>query len=80
VLKDRASLEVVWQAVVARQMELKEGHIRANVLSPGATETPVIDGLFDSKEAAEVGRGQFISATPLGRMGRPEEIASAALF
>ncbi|MDR3614768.1 MAG: glucose 1-dehydrogenase [Candidatus Obscuribacterales bacterium] len=61
-------------------MELKDRHIRSNVLSPGATDTPIIDGLFGSKEAAEVGKKQFVAATPLGRMGRPEEIASAALF
>jgi NAD(P)-dependent dehydrogenase (short-subunit alcohol dehydrogenase family) len=61
-------------------MELKDRHIRSNVLSPGATDTPIIDRLFDSKEAADIGRGQFTAATPLGRMGRPEEIAAAALF
>jgi NAD(P)-dependent dehydrogenase (short-subunit alcohol dehydrogenase family) len=61
-------------------MELKDRGIRSNVLSPGATETPILDGLFGSKEATEAGKAQFVSATPLGRMGRPEEIAAAALF
>lgn len=61
-------------------MELRDRGIRSNVLSPGATDTPIIDGLFPSKEAAEAGRAQFAALTPLGRIGRPEEIAAAALF
>ena len=61
-------------------MELKDRGIRSNVLSPGVTETSVIEGLFGSKEAADAARGQFISAIPLGRIARPEEIAAAALF
>lgn len=61
-------------------MELKDRGIRSNVLSPGATETPIIEGLFGTKEAADVGRAQFKAATPLGRIGRPEEIAAAAFF
>jgi len=60
--------------------ELKDRKIRANVISPGAVETPIIDGQFASKEAADGARGWFSSITPLGRLGRPEEIASAALF
>ena len=60
-------------------MELKNRGIRSNVLSPGATETPILEDLFGSKEAAEAGKAQ-LAATPLGRIGRPEEIAAAALF
>jgi NAD(P)-dependent dehydrogenase (short-subunit alcohol dehydrogenase family) len=36
--------------------------------------------LFGSKEAAEAGKMQLAAATPLGRIGRPEEVAAAALF
>jgi NAD(P)-dependent dehydrogenase (short-subunit alcohol dehydrogenase family) len=60
--------------------ELKDRKIRANMISPGAIETPIIDGLFPSKEMADAARAHFASVTPLGRLGRPEEIASAALF
>lgn len=60
--------------------ELKDRKIRANVLSPGAVETPIIDGQFSTKEAADQAREWFKSIIPLGRLGRPEEIASAALF
>lgn len=60
--------------------ELKSKGIRANSLSPGATETPIIRGQFDSDEAADAAKKVFASQTPLGRLGRPEEIAAAAYF
>lgn len=60
--------------------ELKERGIRVNSLSPGATDTPIIDGQFTSKEQADVAKENFAAATPIGRLGRPEELASAALF
>jgi NAD(P)-dependent dehydrogenase (short-subunit alcohol dehydrogenase family) len=60
--------------------ELKDRKIRANVISPGAVETPIIDGQFPNKEAADGAREWFKSITPAGRLGEPEEIASAALF
>ena len=60
--------------------ELKDRKIRANLISPGAVETPIIDGQFPTKEAADGARQWFRSIIPLGRLGNPEEIASAALF
>jgi NAD(P)-dependent dehydrogenase (short-subunit alcohol dehydrogenase family) len=61
-------------------MELKGRGIRVNVISPGAIDTPIIDSQASSPEDAEKIRQNFAAATPLGRIGRPEEIASAALF
>lgn len=60
--------------------ELKDRGIRVNSLSPGATDTPIIDGQFTSKEQADAAKASFASATPMGRIGRPEELAAAALF
>jgi NAD(P)-dependent dehydrogenase (short-subunit alcohol dehydrogenase family) len=60
--------------------ELKDRKIRTNVISPGAIDTPIIGSQVHSKEAAEKLKAEFASGTPLGRMGRPEEIASLALF
>ena len=54
--------------------------IRFNTLSPGPVDTPIMDGQADSAEEADAIRAQFAAAIPLNRMGRPEEIASAALF
>jgi NAD(P)-dependent dehydrogenase (short-subunit alcohol dehydrogenase family) len=46
----------------------------SNVISPGLTDTPVIDG--QPADAIE----QIVSTIPMGRMGNPDEIARAALF
>src|SRR6516165_181324 len=63
-----------WAAEFARR------GIRANVISPGPIETPIIDGQFSTKEAADALRERFKATVPLGRIGLPEEVASAALF
>jgi NAD(P)-dependent dehydrogenase (short-subunit alcohol dehydrogenase family) len=61
-------------------LELKDRGIRVNTLSPGPVDTPIIDSQFDSKEESDKLRDTFAQAIPLGRMGRPEELAAAALF
>lgn len=60
--------------------ELKDVGIRVDTLSPGAIDTPIIDGQFKSKEEADRARAMFAGMTPLGRLGRPQEMAAAALF
>jgi NAD(P)-dependent dehydrogenase (short-subunit alcohol dehydrogenase family) len=54
--------------------DLKDRHIRANVVSPGPTDTPVLDGLPSENLA------RIVSTIPMGRMGEGDEIARAALF
>ena len=60
--------------------ELKDRGIRVNTLSPGAIDTPIIDGQFKTKAEADTARGQFAQMTPLGRIGRADEMAKAILF
>jgi NAD(P)-dependent dehydrogenase (short-subunit alcohol dehydrogenase family) len=60
--------------------ELKERKIRTNVISPGAVDTPMLDDQYPSGEGAAEARKQITALTPLARLGRPEEVASAALF
>jgi NAD(P)-dependent dehydrogenase (short-subunit alcohol dehydrogenase family) len=60
--------------------EFKGRGIRVNTLSPGMIETPIVDGLFSSKEEADGARAMFKRITPLGRIGRADEMAAAALF
>ncbi len=54
--------------------ELKGRKIRVNVLSPGQVDTP------DSQRLDPATRTMFEALIPRGKMGRPEEIAAAALF
>ena len=51
-----------------------------NTLSPGAIETPIFYGQFKTKEEVDARKKIFNQMTPLGRMGRPEEIAKATMF
>jgi NAD(P)-dependent dehydrogenase (short-subunit alcohol dehydrogenase family) len=51
-----------------------------NTLSPGATETPIFYGQFKTKEEADARKEMFKQMTPLGRLGRPEEMAKAILL
>jgi NAD(P)-dependent dehydrogenase (short-subunit alcohol dehydrogenase family) len=60
--------------------EFNDRGIRFNTLSPGPVDTPIMDGQADSIEAANAIKAQFAAAVPLNRLGRPEEIAAAALF
>jgi len=55
-------------------VDLKDRKIRVNILSPGTIDTPILDPLgADAKE-------YFKSQVPRGEIGRPEEIATVALF
>ena len=60
--------------------DLAPRRIRVNVLVPGATSTPGLHGLFPTDEVNRAAVSAMEAAAPLGRMGRPDEIANAALF
>jgi NAD(P)-dependent dehydrogenase (short-subunit alcohol dehydrogenase family) len=55
-------------------VDLKDRQIRVNVISPGTIDTPALDPL--GPEAKEY----FKTLVPRGEVGRPEEIATVALF
>lgn len=52
--------------------------IRVNTLSPGGTATERLFSRFGSPEGAERGWGETMH--PMGRLGRPEEMARGAVF
>jgi NAD(P)-dependent dehydrogenase (short-subunit alcohol dehydrogenase family) len=60
--------------------ELKDRGIRVNAISPGPIDTPIMDLQASTKEGADRIRASFAAAVPFGRLGKPEEIAAAALF
>ncbi len=51
-------------------------NIRVNALCPGWIDTPLIDPLKMAQPLLD----WAVNGTPMGRLGRPEEIANAALF
>jgi len=50
--------------------------IRANSIHPGTIETPMTEGLL----ANEAYREDRMNRTPIGRLGRPEDVAYGALY
>lgn len=49
--------------------------IRANVIAPGPVATPMLEGVMDQAQMRAFGE-----SLPIGRLGRPSELAAAALF
>ena len=60
--------------------ELTGRGIRVNAISPGPIETPGIRGLGVPAQGGEQLADTLGAMVPLGRTGRPEEVAAAALF
>src|SRR6202166_1286449 len=54
--------------------DLKDRRIRSNVVSPGPINTPLA-----SRQSADV-IPRMVSTIPMGRMGKPKEVAKVALF
>ena len=61
----------------AAAMEYAKSGIRVNAVCPGYIETPLIEGVFDQVEGY---KETLESRHPLGRLGQPDEIASAVLW
>lgn len=60
--------------------ELAPRGVRVNVISPGPIETPIFGKSGMSAAQIEGFKSGITSRVPLGRIGRPEEIAAAVLF
>lgn len=60
-------------------MELADGGIRVNAVSPAVVETPIYENFIDPAEVHDVLQG-FNGFHPIGRVGQPEDIADAIDF
>jgi NAD(P)-dependent dehydrogenase (short-subunit alcohol dehydrogenase family) len=60
--------------------EFKDSGIRANLLSPGPVDTPIMDSQATTPEEAAALRKMYANYVPMLRLGRSEELAAAALF
>jgi NAD(P)-dependent dehydrogenase (short-subunit alcohol dehydrogenase family) len=60
--------------------ELRHRQIRVNVISPGYTETPIFNKAGLTRHRVDELKVSFDAAVPMGRMGRPDEVAKAAVF
>jgi NAD(P)-dependent dehydrogenase (short-subunit alcohol dehydrogenase family) len=69
-----ATKAAVRNLVRAWTIELKDRHIRSNVLSPGPIRTPLVE-LQPPETIA-----RMLATIPMGRIGEPDEVAKAAVF
>ena len=54
--------------------------VRCNALCPGLTDTPILDPFAAAMGGREALFARVLPTVPLRRVGRPEDIAGAALF
>ncbi len=54
--------------------------IRCNSISPGTVDTPSLQQRINASADPGAAREQLVLRQPMGRLGRPEEIAAAAVF
>jgi len=60
--------------------DLKDRRIRVNAVSPGAVDTPGLNDLMASSNAADERLLMISKSIPLGRLGTADEIAKAVVF
>jgi NAD(P)-dependent dehydrogenase (short-subunit alcohol dehydrogenase family) len=75
-----ASKGGVVQLTKAMALDHAQDNIRVNCVCPGPVETPLLQRIFSSSEGPEKERKETVSKVPLGRLGKPEEIANVILF
>lgn len=63
-------------------MDYVDRGIRCNCICPGTVETPFVEGYLQKYHAGEIEetRAQLHARQPIGRMGRPDDIAPLALY
>lgn len=69
----KGSLRAIARAAAA---DLGQYNVRVNTVFPGVIETPMTAKLTEYKEAMDM----LVRATPMQRLGQPEEVANAILF
>lgn len=83
-MKDRAAYSASKGGVtlLTKAMALDHAHenIRVNCVCPSIVETELVRGLFSDTEAGRMAREARLGTLPLGRFGRPDDIAELAAF
>jgi NAD(P)-dependent dehydrogenase (short-subunit alcohol dehydrogenase family) len=83
-MKDRAAYCASKGGVVllTKAMALDHAHenVRVNCICPAIVETELVKGLFSGSVAGQKAREARISSLPLGRFGKPDDVAELAVF
>ncbi len=69
---------IAFSKTLAREMA--RHHITVNVVCPGLTETPLLQGIRAQSPKTEKVIEAVTRAIPLGRVGQPEDIAGAVVY
>ena len=75
-----ASKGAVTQLTRSMALEYADKGIRVNAVCAGIIETALIEGVLSKLKDRKAAEEHFLSLHPIGRLGRPEEIAHAVLF
>jgi len=83
-LKDRVAYCASKGAVIAMTKAVAIQYagtgVRCNCVCPGTVESPWVSRLLDEAEDPEKRRAELVARQPLGRLGRPDEVARAAVY
>lgn len=83
-MKDRAAYTASKGAVtmLTKAMALDHAHenVRVNCICPSLVETELVRKLFDGSEQGQALRKTRAAAIPLGRFGKPMDVAELAVF
>ena len=85
-IADRFAYSMTKGAVVSMTLSVAKDYathgVRCNAISPARVHTPFVDGFlaktYPGREAEMFAK--LAATQPIGRMGRPEEVADLALF
>jgi meso-butanediol dehydrogenase / (S,S)-butanediol dehydrogenase / diacetyl reductase len=75
-----ASKGGVTMLTTAMALDHAHENIRVNCICPAIVETDLVRGLFDKASDGEALRRARAALIPLGRMGKPEDVAEMAVF
>ncbi len=83
-VKDRAAYSASKGAVtmLTKSMALDHAHekIRVNCICPSVVETDLVKGVFNETEEGQAKLKARLATIPLGRLGKPEDVAEMAVF
>ena len=83
-MRDRAAYATSKGAVtmLTKAMALDHAHenVRVNCICPSIVETDLVKGLFDDSEQGQRLRKSRMGTIPLGRFGKPMDVAELAVF
>jgi NAD(P)-dependent dehydrogenase (short-subunit alcohol dehydrogenase family) len=81
---DRAAYGASKGAVLALTKAMAADHIkdniRVNCICPGTVDTPWVGRMVESYADPEEARRKMVARQPIGRLGKPEEMAEAILY